>query len=283
MLLGMARKRSKKKKGKVLKAIISVFFFFVRALFYLFSYIGRFFIWLFRLLYNPLRKKVVKASQGPGMIKIKKKATPKPRVIESLRGDFNSFWRSLRESDSLIGIVVGARGSGKSAFALSLAENLKGAKKKCFAMGFSRKSLPAWITVVEHVDELENDSFVVIDEGGILFSARDSMSSANRMLSDLLFVARHKSLTIVFISQNSSSLEVNTLRQADFIVLKRSSLLQKNFERKIIADIYTEHEEGFKEHADIKGIALVYSDKFLGFIENDLPSFWSDAVSKSFK
>ncbi len=280
----MAKKRAKKKKkGGLLTLVSTLVFFLLRALFLFFSSIGRFFIWLFRSLYRPLRKKVKSASEGPGMLKIKRRASSKPMLVESFKGDFNSFWRSLKESDSLIGVVVGARGSGKSAFALSLAENLKGAKKKCFAMGFSRKSLPAWITVVEHVNELENDSFVVIDEGGILFSARDFMSSANRMLSELLFVARHKSLTIVFISQNSSSLEVNTLRQADFIVLKKSSLLQKSFERKIIADIYAEHEEGFREHAGIKGIALVYSDKFIGFIENDLPSFWSESVSKSFK
>ncbi len=277
------KKKAGRKKKSLFKSIGSALSFLFRGLLLFFGAIGSFFIWVFRLVYRPVKRKVRSVSEGPGMLKVKKKPSIKPRVIESFKGDFNSFWRYLNESDSVIGIVVGARGSGKSAFALSLAENLKGSKKKCFAMGFSRKSLPAWITVVEHVDELENDSFVVIDEGGILFSSRDPMGSANRMLSELLFIARHKNLTILFISQNSSNLEVNTLRQADFIVLKKSSLLQKNFERKIVADIYSEFDYGFKDHADVKGLALLYSDRFVGFVENDLPSFWSENVSKSFK
>ena len=97
-----------------------------------------------------------------------------------------------------------------------------------------------------------------------------------------LRIARHKNLTILFVSQNSSNLEINTLRQADFLVLKRSSLLQKNFERKIVAKIYGEHSDKFENYKAVKGLALIYAEDFVGFVENDLPSFWSSKVSKSF-
>lgn len=205
------------------------------------------------------------------------------KVVDSLRGNYRSFWSKLSRADSLIGIIIGARGSGKSAIAMSFAENLHKSGKKFFAMGFSSKELPRWIKSVEDITELENDSYVIIDEGGILFSSRDSMSTANKLLSELLFIARHKNLTIFFISQNSSNLEINTLRQADFLILKRSSLLQKDFERKIVSKIYDEHQDGFEKYKDVRGLALVYSDSFLGFIENELPSFWSEDLSKSFK
>ncbi|MFP4567588.1 MAG: hypothetical protein ACLFN8_01460, partial [Candidatus Woesearchaeota archaeon] len=82
---------------------------------------------------------------------------------------------------------------------------------------------------------------------------------------------------------NSSNLEVNTLRQADVLILKRHSLLQKSFERKIIAKLYDEHEDLFKEFQDLKGSSLVVSDKFVGFLDVSLPSFWSSKTSKSFE
>ncbi|MCF7872409.1 hypothetical protein K9L97_05235 [Candidatus Woesearchaeota archaeon] len=204
-------------------------------------------------------------------------------LVETFSGKYDSFWRKLNSSDSLIGIILGARGSGKTATALSILEDIKNSDRNFYAMGFPGAKLPKWIGVVDGIEDIKNDSYVVIDEGGILFGSRDSMSDANKMLSDLLFIARHKNLSIFFISQNSSNLEINTLRQADFLFLKKSSLLQKNFERKIVSDIYTGYQDGFDKYKSKKGVGLIYSDEFVGFVENRLPSFWSSGVSKSFK
>jgi len=109
------------------------------------------------------------------------------------------------------------------------------------------------------------------------------MSNANKMLSQLIMIARHKNLSILFISQNSSNLEVNILRQADFLILKPSSLLQTEFERKIIQKIYEETEESFKKFEEVEGATHIYSGSFRGFVSNPLPSFWRENLSKSFK
>lgn len=204
-------------------------------------------------------------------------------VLESLKGSFDDFFNYLKSNDSFIAIVIGARGSGKTAISLSLVEALRGSKKNYFAMGFSRDALPEWIYLVDSVSKIKNDSLVLIDEGGILFSSRDSMSDANKVLSDLLMISRHKNISIVFISQNSSNLEVNTLRQADVLILKKHSLLQKNFERKIIAKLYEEYESYFEKYKKSKGTSLIFSDQFVGFLNASLPSFWSDKTSKSFE
>lgn len=204
-------------------------------------------------------------------------------VLESLKGNFKDFFDYLKTNDSFIAIVIGARGSGKTAISLALVEALRGSKKHYFAMGFSRDALPEWIYLVNAVSEIKNDSLVLIDEGGILFSSRDSMSDANKVLSDLLMISRHKNISIVFISQNSSNLEVNTLRQADVLILKKHSLLQKNFERKIIAKLYEEYESYFEKYKKNKGTSLIFSDQFVGFLDASLPSFWSDKTSKSFE
>ena len=206
------------------------------------------------------------------------------KVLHVIDGDYFDWLKHVSKSDSQIGIVLGARGSGKSAFGIKFLENFHAQnKKKCFAMGFKMEELPSWIHPVEDVSGIKNNSFVLIDEGGILFNSRNSMSNANKLLSDLIMVARHKNISILFISQNSSNLEINILRQADFLALKPSSLLQKDFERKIIQKIYESGGEHFEKFKEDKGVVHIYSGRFRGFVSNPLPSFWGEGVSKSFK
>lgn len=206
------------------------------------------------------------------------------KILQVKNGDFKKWEGKITKSDSSIGIILGARGSGKTALGVKLLENLYSRnKKKCYAMGFNEEEMPSWIDVVEQVNEIGNDSFVLIDEGGVLFSSRRAMSSPNKLLGDLILVARHKNISIIFISQNSSNLDVNIIRQADYIMLKPSSLLQKDFERKKVKEIYSETEKDFKKFREEKGSTYLYSDEFRGFVSNPLPSFWNERVSKSFK
>jgi hypothetical protein len=196
---------------------------------------------------------------------------------------FQRFENTLLKKDSTIGIILGARGSGKSAFGLKLLENLHAVSgRKIFAMGFKAEELPSWVHVIDDIENIENNSYILIDEGGILFNARQGFSDANQLLSKLLLIARHKDLSIMFISQNSSNLEINAIRQADYLVLKPSSLLQLDFERKKIKEIYLEAAEDFTKFKKIKGLTYIYSDSFKGFVTNPLPTFWTQNISKSF-
>lgn len=205
-------------------------------------------------------------------------------LIKSIKGDYRKWEDNLFKAESKIGIIIGARGSGKTAFGVKLLENIYAkSKKQCYAIGFHKESFPFWINVVEDISQIRNNSFVLVDEGGIFFSSRESMSKANKFLSDLILISRHKNLNIIFITQNSSNLDVNILRQADYLVLKPSSLLQKEFERKIIQKIYDDSAEDFNELKNTRGLTFIYSSDFKGFVSNKLPSFWGVAISKSFK
>ena len=199
-------------------------------------------------------------------------------------GDLGQFEGKFLSSKSTIGLILGARGSGKSALGMRLLENVfsKTGRRVC-AMGFDESSLPSWIKCVDSVDMVPNGSVVLVDEGGITFSARSSQSSANKILSSLLLVARHKDLSVLFISQNSANLEVNAIRQADFLLLRKPSLLQQEFERKKIAEIYTAIGKGFLGLPQ-QGChsTYIYSGEFSGFVSNELPSFWSQKMSKSY-
>lgn len=268
----MVKKKSKtsawKILGRILLEIIKIPYYLVKGIIYL----------------------TTKTSQAVEKKKIQhKREAMKAKVqeillLKTLEGSFNDWQKKFYTSDSQIGIILGARGTGKTALGIKLLENFYAKKEKtCFAMGFNADELPSWVTVVDDIAKIKNDSFVLVDEGGILFNSRSAMSKPNKILSALMLVARHKNLNIVFISQNSSNLEVNILRQADYLLLKPSALLQKDFERKIIQKIYEKTEKDFKTLSKEKGLTYIHSETFSGYISNALPSFWKESISKSFK
>ncbi len=203
--------------------------------------------------------------------------------VKNKKGDLNKFDNKIFSNKSTIGLILGARGTGKSAIGMRLLENYRSkTNKEIYAMGFKKEPLPKWINVVKSIDEIQNNSVILIDEGGIEFSSRKAMSGANKLLSELLLVARHKDLSVMFITQNSANLEINAIRQADYLILKPSSLLQKDFERQKIKKIYQSVEEEFEELRDTEGITYLYTDIYQGFVTNSLPSFWGEKVSKGF-
>jgi len=266
---------AKKEKSKILKYIGKVLFFIVKLPYYYVRESYR----LGKKISEKTKKNEVKQKR----IAIKSKHE-EFKIIHVIEGDYFDWIENVSKSDSQIGIILGARGSGKTAFGIKFLENFHAKyNKSCFAIGFHKEEMPMWINTVSDISEIKNNSMVLIDEGGILFNSRSSMSNANKLLSQLIMIARHKNISILFISQNSSNLEVNILRQADFLVLKPSSLLQKEFERKIVQKIYESSDSYFKKFKEHKGLTHIYSNKFRGFVTNPLPSFWEESISKSFK
>lgn len=258
---------------KILIFILKIIWFIIKIPYYIALGI----IYLTKRTTKEVNEENIKRKRG-SMIPIYKEI----KLIKTEKGNFQKFLKEIYTSDSKIGIIIGARGTGKTAFGLKILEDINFKNKNCYAMGFDENEMPSWINIVQNISELKNDSFVLIDEGGILFNSRNSMANVNKLLSDLILISRHKNLSILFISQNSSNLDVNILRQADFLILKPSSLLQKDFERKIIQKIYDKISDEFKNYKD-KGITYIYSNPFQGFVSNPLPSFWKTEISKSFR
>ena len=203
--------------------------------------------------------------------------------VMALEGSLTEFEGWMLGSKSRIGIILGARGTGKSALGLRILENIHAnTNKRIYAMGFLQADLPPWIEVIDSIEGITSNAVVLLDEGGIEFSSREAMSGVNKLLSALLLISRHKDLSILFITQNSANLEVNAIRQADFLLMKPSSLLQMDFERKGIRERYREVEGHFSRFRGKKGLTYAYSDHYRGFVTNSLPSFWSEKVSKAY-
>jgi hypothetical protein len=204
------------------------------------------------------------------------------KELKSIKGNLKDFESFLLKSGK-IGIIVGARGSGKSALGMRILENIEAkTHRPVCVLGFNPRKIPKYMKLISNLEEVPNNSFLLVDESGISFSSRSSMSNANKLLTELILISRHKNISIIFITQNSANIEINTLRQADYLLLRKSSLLQLDFERKKIKDIYEAVEELFLKFKDDLGLTYIYSDVYRGFISNTMPSFWSESLSKSF-
>ena len=203
-------------------------------------------------------------------------------LIRRRTGCLSDFEDTFHYNSSTMGIILGARGKGKTALGMKLLENqsAKSDTQAC-SFGVPLKRLPTWIKAINSLEDISPNSTLLIDEAGVQFSSRDSMSENNKTLSSIILTARHNDVSIIFISQNSSNLDINILRQADYLVLKPSALLQMNFERNKIRDKYRELDQEFKELSSVVGLAYIYSDGFCGFVSNPLPTFWSESISKS--
>jgi hypothetical protein len=202
-------------------------------------------------------------------------------VKDSINGDFNYFLENFRDK-SLVMLIIGRRGGGKTALGMKFVEVGKILNKRSYVIGFENSKVPKWVKKANDLEEVPNNSLVLVDEAGISFSARDSMKKGNKEMANLLAIARHKNLSLIFITQNSAMLDLNVLRLADVLLFKEPSLLQSRFERKNLQDMFQKVGENFKDLDNRKNYSYVISDDFEGMIYSSLPGFWNESISKSF-
>ena len=219
--------------------------------------------------------------------KIGKKREKEPyvpfEVVKTEKGSYEEFLGKLKNS-SLIMLIVGKRGSGKTSLGMKFLEFFnKERKRKCYTLGYEKTRLPFWLKKAESLENIPNNSIALFDEGAVLFSSRDSMKNINKELSKIMAIARHKNLTLVLITQNSAMIDLNVLRLADTLLLKEPSLLQSKFERKALKDIFEKIKPVFAEMKDKKSHFYVWDDDFQGLVKYNLPYFWNDKISTSFK
>ena len=199
-------------------------------------------------------------------------------------------WRSMPSTGVLI--ITGQRGEGKSALAWWLAEQLRSQyRKKIATLGIpdeAKQALPKRITHVDTGEQIVDmkPAIVVVDEASIVANARSAMKTANLLWLKLIAVCRHKGHLLIFINQHNRQLDVQIMMDADFILMKRPTLLHLKFCRPEFREELQQAYELFNDMTALGSKKKVYVVDFhtgnKKMLTASMPKWWNDKVSKSY-
>lgn len=197
-------------------------------------------------------------------------------------------WRGVITRPSVV-IITGKRGSGKSGLGYFLLEFLsKEYKIDPLVLGLPR---PKWDLLpdrmksldVDSLDKLPDKAIIFIDEGALLFYARKFQSDLNTTMDKLISISRQKDQILLIATHHTRKLDINIITDADALIYKQPSLFHSRFERRELRNLTRDVSDKFERKSeDKRKWAYIYSDDFEGFLENPLPSFWSEELSHAF-
>ena len=195
-------------------------------------------------------------------------------------------WRSLIVPPSVV-VIVGKRGSGKSALAYRLLELFR-YHLTPYVVGVpaeARKHLPDWIGMAPTLDDLPPRSIALVDEAYMLYHSRHSMAQDNRSMSQVVNLSRQRDQTLIFVSQEARQIDKNIASSANVLVFKETGMLQPDFDRKELRKIAEDAQKAFSNKKGTKQRwSYVYSPDadYAGMVESKLPSFWKPSLSRLF-
>ena len=279
----MPKKKEKEDNLKGLKLFLIGLVKIISAIILFFFYIIKFIVVLFIKIINPLSPESQPKIQQSSKEKISKSEFEEFKILKNIKGNYENFDKKII-NDSEIILIFGKRGSGKSSLGFRILENIYSkTKRKCFVLGISQKLLPSWIRSVNEIERVPDNGVILIDEGAVSFSSRESMSSKNKDISKLMAIARHKDLTLIFITQNTGMIDKNVLALADTLFIKEGSLLQMEMERPEVKKFYEKSNKYLSKEFSENKKKFVYTidNDYEGILEYNLPTFWSDKLSKN--
>lgn len=242
-------------------------------------------------------------------------------IEETLKEEFNTVGLIFEEDEAIlvlsdlferrgvIIIVLGKRGSGKTAWAIrsaEIAQQYFHRKTALFQIEYPD------IRTVYDLAELENGTFLVVDEAELFFHSRRSLSRQNVNISKLLAISRHKDLSLVFVTQSSNLVDKNIMQLADYLIIKEPSIFSVGLERFSFYSLISYAKSFFASLPDYmkQQVYLTQSDTIYNYLwrkfahytryfpryyveavirqysiiraKNRLPKAWNERISKSF-
>ena len=201
-------------------------------------------------------------------------------------------WRRIPKEGVLV--ITGHRGEGKSALAWWLAQDIQSRtkpRKRVVALGTpdeAKKALPkrgvAHVKTVEEVADLK-PSIVILDEAAFLANSRRSQSTQNVMWLQLIAICRHKGHLLIFINQHNRQLDIQILADADYVIMKRPTVLHL---RSCRAEFEPELKDAFAKFNKMKGntkkkaYVVDYHSGNATMLSARMPTWWNDRVSKAY-
>jgi hypothetical protein len=182
---------------------------------------------------------------------------------------------------------LGGRGSGKTALGFRLLELFR-YKLTPYVIGLPSQCahlLPDWIGIEERLEDVPSWSISLVDEAYLSNHARDWAKAESRDLCRLLNLSRQQNKTIIFSAQQGRQINLDIASSANVMVLKNPGMLQTEFERPALRQIVSDAKLAFETiSGDRKKWSYVYSPDagFNGLVENILPTFWSQKLSRMY-
>jgi len=211
--------------------------------------------------------------------------TPNPTISTApALVDPDVRWREVIVLPAVV-LIIGKRGSGKSALAYRLLE-LYRYQLASFVVGapdHARKLLPDWIGIAPTLEDLPPDCIALVDEAYMLYHSRRSMTQANKAMSQSLNLSRQRNQTVIIVSQEARQVDKNIASSASVVVFKELGILQQEFDRPELRKLMGQATEALAgTHGDKRRWAHVFSPDadFLGLLPNQLPSFWKPSLSR---
>lgn len=196
----------------------------------------------------------------------------------------DAHWRDVIISPA-IALILGKRGSGKSALAFRLLELFR-YRLTPYVVGAPTHAgniLPDWIGTVSNLEDLPPDCIALIDEAYIHFHARRSMAQESKAMSQLLNLSRQRNQTLIFVSQEARQVDRNIASSASVVVIKDLGILQQEFDRPELKKLVHKAGEALAGVGkDKRPWAFVYSPDadHEGILGCQLPSFWKPSLSQ---
>ena len=189
------------------------------------------------------------------------------------------------------GVVVGTggRGSGKSVV-IGRAQELLKDRLRPYAVGLppsAGRLLPPWYGLVDDISAVPNKASIYLPESHRSFNARSTQSALGRAVGDIVNLVRHREWLLFFDVQNLAHLDRNILSEVDVLLIKEPGPFIQGFDR-----------PQFREHigaarAAFAGVGPTRRKRVVWVVapaagihgklmENALPTFWSDGLSRAF-
>jgi len=196
-------------------------------------------------------------------------------------------WLDSLEMGKIV-LILGKRGSGKTAFAFKLGEYVF-AVHGCpvWLVGIPEEIaiyLPNWINIAQDVDQVDPGGFIIVDEAGLLYMAMRYQSDTNTQMRRLMGIARHRKQSLVFISQVAADVDKSVIRQADCSVFKQPNKMQPKNDRPEIREAAGLALKVFEPLSKDEKMRTAYidDDDFTFVLQYDLPDYWREELSFAF-
>lgn len=216
------------------------------------------------------------------------KKEPNTELEPSSEMDISKWYELV--TPSTINIILGRKGTGKSALGYFLLENvgrrynlspfvvnLPNTKEALLPSNFAVANLEQVKTIM--------DSIILIDEGTTMLPA--GQAKLEEMIKGFQALSRQRNQIIIFIFHASSDVGARILRGVDAVLLKEPSKrqIQHGSKDNWWHNLLLESKEKFKTIVDIGKDKRQYTyvdceePEFRGLLPNPLCSFWSEDLS----